>query len=448
MKQAVDLHPPVQANAAKPVKRAPASAANTPSLLVERAMDTRGVSLDASTRALMNPRFAHDLSRVRVHAGPDAADAARAINASAFTVGHDVFFASGQFRPSDRDGRRLLAHELAHTAQQPRTATPDAASRLPISRPDDPAEREAEEIANRIGSNSDNGLSTRAPGRAAVKSRVPLGIQRQSAEGSTPHFDLAEGASPLTAAAIGSVTLDGFEDGSSDISAADRSKLDATFTTIQTLLKKYPGSVVRVIRHASAAGAEAKSPSSGQARAGAVKAALLSLGLSPEQIVVEGENSSAPSKSNADAAPARSGVDVRFEPISRAAIKFPKGPSEPIQMPDALPKQERIPGIIDLHAKPVPAPPQVPPWMWKQLPPNRRRLIDDFIDASTSFLSPALRDKARKAIRDAIADAYDPKDLKSRLQKLDMPESDQEKLIEMYDQERKITHVPLPGVSF
>jgi hypothetical protein len=44
--------------------------------------------------------------------------AAASIDAAAFTVGHEVAFASGRYSPSAAAGRELLAHELAHTIQQ------------------------------------------------------------------------------------------------------------------------------------------------------------------------------------------------------------------------------------------------------------------------------------------------------------------------------------------
>ena len=64
----------------------------------------------------------HDFSRVRVHAGPLAAESARALGARAYTVGNDIVFAPGQYAPRSEQGRRLLAHELTHTLQQSGTA--------------------------------------------------------------------------------------------------------------------------------------------------------------------------------------------------------------------------------------------------------------------------------------------------------------------------------------
>lgn len=77
-----------------------------------------GQPLDAGARAFMEPRFGHSFSGVRVHTDARAADAARAVSARAYTHGHDVVFASGQYAPQTEAGMRLLAHELTHVVQQ------------------------------------------------------------------------------------------------------------------------------------------------------------------------------------------------------------------------------------------------------------------------------------------------------------------------------------------
>ncbi|WSK73811.1 DUF4157 domain-containing protein [Streptomyces sp. NBC_01276] len=78
-----------------------------------------GAPLDAATRAAMEPRLGWDLSRVRVHTGPGAAASAAALGARAYTVGGHIVLGDGA-RPGSDAGRRLLAHELAHVAQQAR----------------------------------------------------------------------------------------------------------------------------------------------------------------------------------------------------------------------------------------------------------------------------------------------------------------------------------------
>jgi hypothetical protein len=77
-----------------------------------------GRPLDAETRAFMEPRFGYDFSSVRVHNDSRAAESARAVNASAYTVGPHVVFGPGQHAPSSDAGRKLLAHELTHVVQQ------------------------------------------------------------------------------------------------------------------------------------------------------------------------------------------------------------------------------------------------------------------------------------------------------------------------------------------
>ncbi|HEX9803803.1 MAG TPA: DUF4157 domain-containing protein [Gammaproteobacteria bacterium] len=79
-----------------------------------------GQPLPEPIRAFFEPRLSYDFSQVRVHTNSAAAESARAVNAQAFTLGHDVVFGAGQYAPGTRPGRRLLAHELAHVMQQTR----------------------------------------------------------------------------------------------------------------------------------------------------------------------------------------------------------------------------------------------------------------------------------------------------------------------------------------
>jgi hypothetical protein len=74
-----------------------------------------GAPLDGTTRATMESATGVDLAAVRVHT--DSAVPSR-IQASAFTLGTDIHFAPGQYRPTTRAGQWLLGHELAHVVQQ------------------------------------------------------------------------------------------------------------------------------------------------------------------------------------------------------------------------------------------------------------------------------------------------------------------------------------------
>jgi hypothetical protein len=77
-----------------------------------------GQPLEPAAREMMESRFQHDFSRVRVHTGEGAAESARAINARAYTVDQNIVFDAGAYEPGSRDGQKLLAHELAHVVQQ------------------------------------------------------------------------------------------------------------------------------------------------------------------------------------------------------------------------------------------------------------------------------------------------------------------------------------------
>ena len=77
-----------------------------------------GQPLSASLRGFFEPRFSHDFSRVRLHQGSRASEAAKALGARAYTLGQDVVFGQGEYRPESEQGRRLIAHELVHTLQQ------------------------------------------------------------------------------------------------------------------------------------------------------------------------------------------------------------------------------------------------------------------------------------------------------------------------------------------
>ena len=81
-----------------------------------------GQPIESATRAYMESRFGHDFRPVRIHTDARAAQSARAVDALAYTVGRDIVFGAGQYASNTDEGRRLLAHELAHVAQYDRGA--------------------------------------------------------------------------------------------------------------------------------------------------------------------------------------------------------------------------------------------------------------------------------------------------------------------------------------
>ncbi|MER6068419.1 DUF4157 domain-containing protein [Streptomyces sp. NPDC001817] len=127
--------------------RKPQRSARTPE--PKEIISGAGHPLDPGVRRELEARLGHDFSRVRVHTDEDSAALADLVGADAVTVGQEIFFRKGAFRPGTQDGRRLLAHELLHTVQ-----APDQPGRLRagrdfggVSLPTDAVEQQAEQGA-------------------------------------------------------------------------------------------------------------------------------------------------------------------------------------------------------------------------------------------------------------------------------------------------------------
>jgi len=86
--------------------------------VVHDVLRSPGKPIDAATRSFMEPRFGRDFGDVRIHNNAIASESARAVGARAYTVGSNIAFRDGEYRPGAESGRRLLAHELAHVVQQ------------------------------------------------------------------------------------------------------------------------------------------------------------------------------------------------------------------------------------------------------------------------------------------------------------------------------------------
>lgn len=86
--------------------------------VVEDVLEASGEPLAPAARAFFEPKFGYDLTSIRLHANDRAARSADAIHARAYTVGDNIVFGRNQYQPETGEGRRLLAHELAHSIQQ------------------------------------------------------------------------------------------------------------------------------------------------------------------------------------------------------------------------------------------------------------------------------------------------------------------------------------------
>jgi hypothetical protein len=91
-----------------------------------------GRSLDSRVQSQMSTAFGQDFSTVRIHTDSTATKLSSNLNARAFTIGHDVAFASGEYQPGTPIGDALIAHELAHVVQQG-AASHNSATLMPKS---------------------------------------------------------------------------------------------------------------------------------------------------------------------------------------------------------------------------------------------------------------------------------------------------------------------------
>lgn len=130
-----------------------------------------GEPLDRDVAGLLEPRFGHDFSHVRIHSDAQAAASAEAVGALAYTVGRSVVFGAGRYAPGTREGRSLIAHELAHVVQQA-GAEPPRGEPLGIADEGGDAEREADQMASAAASGRTVASPDRRPLQVARATRA------------------------------------------------------------------------------------------------------------------------------------------------------------------------------------------------------------------------------------------------------------------------------------
>ncbi len=77
-----------------------------------------GRPLAPAQRERFESGMGHDFRNVRLHSSGEAARSAADAGARAYTSGDNIVFGEGEYRPGTPAGDELLAHELAHVAQQ------------------------------------------------------------------------------------------------------------------------------------------------------------------------------------------------------------------------------------------------------------------------------------------------------------------------------------------
>ena len=91
----------------------PTDSVRVPSV-VDSVLRSLGRPLDSGARAFLEPRLGHDLGAIRIHSGPQAAEAASKLGAIAFADGPRIVLGELAPDPASIAGRRLLAHEVTH----------------------------------------------------------------------------------------------------------------------------------------------------------------------------------------------------------------------------------------------------------------------------------------------------------------------------------------------
>lgn len=264
-------HDPLQragAIARPPVSVATGSRAGARS--AEHLLDGPGRPLDAPTRAAMESRLGHDFGTVRVHDDAQAASAAQALGARAFTLGEDIVFGAGR-HPGDADSS-LLAHELVHVVQQRRASVVEPR----LSEPGEASERAAEATA-------DAAMAGQPPATGATRPATVPVLQRDAETGTLPGFRPPQTPTRLQRA-LGVLAIDGFPTGKSDLTAAQSDRIKFHATVLKGLLEGEPGGRVRITGHGDAVGTDERNLELGMERARAVSEVLVAAGI-PETLI-------------------------------------------------------------------------------------------------------------------------------------------------------------------
>jgi hypothetical protein len=80
-------------------------------------LNNKGESLPKETQIFFGRRMGYDFSNVRIHKDNEAEQSAKVLNAKAYTTNNHIVFNESQYNTASTEGRKLMAHELAHIMQ-------------------------------------------------------------------------------------------------------------------------------------------------------------------------------------------------------------------------------------------------------------------------------------------------------------------------------------------
>ncbi len=196
-----------------------------------------------------------DFSEVQVHTGSRAAEAARSVEARAFTLGRDLIFGAGEYSPGTGFGDSLIAHELTHVLQQRGRSSSQAGNPSQIDVSDDSA-AEAEAEANALRAPSGH-----EPARPRPNS--PLTLQRSNIDSAPPDIPCEVESDVMPAS------------GTDVMFSWSRSGLTLGRDAVDRFLLAWRGEDVRIDAYSSVEGLEAFNWRLSCDRAQAVKSELM-----------------------------------------------------------------------------------------------------------------------------------------------------------------------------
>ena len=163
----------------------PAAAPPRPALA---GASTGPMSIPASVRARLDELLGTGAGAARVHTDEAANRMAEAQRADAVTVGPDIYFRHGAYRPHDDRGFALLTHEVVHVL---RAMSPDAAWRRATARgvaeeEESAAAAEAGALRHRRHGHAWPPPDVGAPGRVPTATMLSSRLPGMSAHPATP----------------------------------------------------------------------------------------------------------------------------------------------------------------------------------------------------------------------------------------------------------------------
>ena len=345
--------------------------------IVHEVLRSSGQPLDAATRSLMESRFGHDFSGVRVHSDKRAGESAQSVGALAYTVGQELVFQPGRYVPRSTSGKQLLAHELTHVVQQSHggNAIGDAEARADVAENQFAQGRE---------------VSSRTLGGA------PVALQAKPDD---------TAAATVSSLSFPTQRLDGFALNSAALTSTHGDEIDKLAWSISLHLgmRKNGRASIAVVGHTDRSGGEKLNQALGQDRADAAKKALIDA--LKKQGVGEDKFGEIASTTMGESSPAVPTADgVRNEKNRRVEISVSIG-SKPV--------------AVTTPAKPAfdplaPLPPSVsqPPIgprrdqsgddLWKRMEENRKK-IEDF-DRKHPPVNKSLTDTVIDKVMEVVVD--------------------------------------------